>query len=73
MKNDKFIIYNKTERFSDLAIFEMISGVLKKGLISGDNNLYCYSSTYFFERVRVHIEFIKTNYGYKIYAIEEVE
>lgn len=73
MKNDKFIIYNKTERFSDYEIFNKILGVLGKGLISGDNNLYCYSTTYFHERVYVHIEFIKTNYGYKIYAIEEVK
>lgn len=71
MKNDKFIIYNKTEHFTDYEVFNKILGVLEKGLISGNNDLYCYASTYFFENFKVHIEFIKTNYGYKIYAIEE--
>ena len=71
MKNDKFIIYNKTTKLTDFEVFKLISGVLAKGLISGNNDLYCYASTYFFEKFKVHIEFIKTNYGYKIYVIEE--
>ena len=50
MKNEKFIIYNKTTKFTDLEVFKMISDVLSKGLISGNNNLYCYVSTYFFEK-----------------------
>ena len=71
MKNEKFIIYNKTTKFTDLEVFKMISDVLSKGLISGNNNLYCYATTYFFEKFKVHIEFMKTNYGYKIYVYEE--
>lgn len=71
MKNAKFIIHNKTTKLTDFEVFKLISGVLSKGLISGNNDLYCYASTYFFENFKVHIEFIKTNYGYKIYAIEE--
>ena len=71
MKNKKFIIYNKTKSFDDFTIFEIISDVLSKGLISGNNELYCYASTYFFEEMNVHIETIKTNYGYKIYVYEE--
>ena len=71
MKNGKFIIYNKTKRFTDFEVFELINSVLVKGLISGDNNLYCYSSLFNYEKFRVAVEFIKTNYGYKIYVIEE--
>ena len=71
MKNDKFIIYNETKHFTDFQVFQWISDVLAKGLISGDNNLYCYATTYFLERVCVSVEFLKTNYGYKIYVYEE--
>ena len=71
MKNDKFIIYNKTEHFTDYEVFNKILGVLGKGLISGDNDLYCYATTYFHERVNVSVEFIKTSYGYKIYVYED--
>ena len=71
MQNEKFIIYNKTKHFTDFEVFRKILGVLEKGLISGDNNLYCYATTYFHERVCVSVEFIKTNYGYKIYVYEE--
>lgn len=71
MKNEKFIIYNKTIHFTDFAIFQMINGVLSKGLISGNSDLYCYATTYEYEKFYVCIEFIKTNYGYKIYVYEE--
>ena len=71
MKNEKFIIYNKTKHFTDFEVFELINSVLIKGLISGNNDLYCYASVFNCEKFRVAVEFIKTNYGYKIYVIEE--
>lgn len=71
MKNGKFIIYNKTKSFTDFEVFELINSILVKGLISGENNLYCYASLFNYKKFRVAVEFIKTNYGYKIYVIEE--
>lgn len=71
MRNKKFIIYNKTTGFSDYEVFQLIEIVLKKGLVSGDNNLYCYVSTFKCMNVYVCVEFMKTKYGYKIYVYEK--
>ena len=71
MKNEKFIIYNKTKSFTDFEVFELINSVLIKGLISGNNELYCYATVFDYEKFSVAVEFIKTNYGYKIYVYEE--
>ena len=71
MRNEKFIIYNKTTSFSDYEVFQFIEIVLKNGLISGDNNLYCYASTFKCWKGYVSVEFMKTKYGYKIYVYEE--
>lgn len=72
MNNRKFIIQNDTRTFNDSQIFAYISDVLSKGLISGNNTLYCYASTYTFGTGKVLcIETQKKNYGYKIYAYEK--
>lgn len=71
MKNGKFIIYNKTKSFTDFEVFELINSVLVKGLISGNDDLYCYATAFNYQKFRVIVDFIKTNYGYKIYVIEE--
>ena len=71
MKNEKFIIYNKTKSFTDFEVFELINSVLIKGLISGNNDLYCYASVFNYKKFSVAVEFIKTKYGYKIYVCEE--
>ena len=72
MNNGKFIIQNDTKTFNDSKIFAYISDVLSKGLISGDNTLYCYASTYTFDTNKILcIEMEKKKYGYKIYVYEE--
>lgn len=72
MKNSKFIVYNDTKTLNDNEIFAYISDVLKKGLISGENTLYCYASTYTFDTGKVLcIETQKQKYGYRIYAYEK--
>ena len=71
MKNAKFIIYNKTTHFTDYEVFELITIILNKGLISGNNDLYCYASTFNYGKFYVCVEFQKTKYGYKIYVYEE--
>lgn len=72
MNNHKFIIYNYTKTFVDNEIFAYISDVMSKGLISGNNEFYCYASTYKYENKILCIELKKQNYGYKIIAYEEL-
>jgi len=71
VNNKKFIIYNNTKSFDDYEVFSYIDDVLNKGLISGNDSLYCYASSYIFEKKKLHIEMIKEKYGYKILVYEE--
>ena len=71
MKNSKFIIYNHTKSFEDFKIFQHITSLLAKGLLSDNETKYCYTSTWVCENSLLCIETCKTKYGYRIDVFEK--
>jgi hypothetical protein len=61
----KFIIENRTE-LNDLDVFKRISSVVNLGLISDNDSVYCYATS-FDDCV---VTFRETEYGYKIHVLE---
>ena len=64
---NKFIIYDYTE-LGDISVMEIISDVMKQGLISNNNTEYCYATRFGGKGV---VEMIKTKYGYKILVLPD--
>lgn len=64
MKTNKFVIENRTE-LNDLDLFNYVVRVIQNGLISGDNEYYCYATSF----GNIVVLFTRTHYGYNIHAV----
>lgn len=64
MNNQKFIIDNRTD-LTDRQIFLKIAEVMGMGLVSGNDDLYCYITKF---KDNVMVAFDKKKYGYKVYV-----
>lgn len=70
MYNKKFIIHNSTKHYQDWEIFEFILDCLKEGLLSNNNNEYCYCIVRQCEKWELVFVSNKTKTGYRFDVYE---